>query len=200
MRGLLTVVLCLGVCAVARADGLDLKRALTEQRLQTQAGRTTAGYWLLGFGLASAAAGGVAAGVGHDQKVWLAAGITTAGFGVVNAALSLGLLDLSGAERERVLRDAAQGDFAALRENEMVNQLHSGQFFAVNTGLDVFYIAAGVLLCVIAAVQDEPDRWELGVGSAMVGQGVFLLGFDVVSWLAANRRASNARALHATPP
>jgi hypothetical protein len=172
---------------------------LGDLRLSIRAGRRTAGFWLLGVGLASTLGGAALAIAGHEQKALLAGGITTASFGAINALLSFGLLDLSEAHLSRIQSERDPQRFVQLREAELVQQLESGQFFAVNTGLDVFYIATGALLCVIAAVRDERDRWELGAGIASIGQGLFLLTFDVVNWMAANRRADAIRALHSTP-
>jgi len=172
---------------------------LRELKLSIRDGRRTAGFWLLGVGLASTLGGATLAIAGHEQHALLAAGITTASFGVVNSLLTFGLLDLSEAQLRRIESERDPRQFAQLREAELVAQLESGQFFAVNTGLDVFYIATGALLCAIAAVRSEPDRWELGAGVATMGQGLFLLAFDIVSWMAANRRAEAVRSLHSSP-
>lgn len=169
---------------------------LADLRLSIRDGRRTAGFWLLGVGLASTLGGAALALAGHEQHALLAGGITTGSFGAINALLSFGLLDLSEARLQRIQAERDPQRFVQLREAELVAQLESGQFFAVNTGLDVFYIASGALLCVIAAVRDERDRWELGAGIASIGQGLFLLTFDVVNWMAANRRADAIRALH----
>ena len=210
MRTLAIALLCLVLCRTALAEPLPLQLAvragpetslpmqkLGDLRLSIRTSRRTAGYVLLGFGLLSVVAGATIAVVGREQHALLAAGITTASFGAVNAALAPGLMDLSGAEETSVRADLARGPhaFAALRESQMVAHLHSGQFFAVNTGLDVFYIATGALLCAIAAVRDEPDRWELGAGVAAIAQGSWLLAFDIVNWLSSNRRAEAIAAL-----
>ena len=180
---------------IADVSGAAKLRQLTELRLSIRSERTTAGLWLLGFGLASTLAGGVVAIVGRHERAWLAGGLTTASFGVVNAALSFGLLDAWGADHARIIATHEPHTFAELRERELIAHLHSGQFFAVNAGLDVFYMASGGLLCALAAVRDEPDRWELGAGLALVVQGAFLMAFDIVNWLRSNERASRFRAL-----
>ena len=74
-------------------------------------------------------------------------------------------------------------------------ELHSGQVYAVNAGLDVFYIASGVLLYVLGTRSARSDTWEKGVGVAFMSQGAFLLVFDVVNWLNANARAARIREL-----
>jgi hypothetical protein len=197
------VMIALAVCSAAqltsatrvRADERSARQDLTDLRLSSHQARRTAGLWLLGFGAVSTLSGGLIAAIGHEDKAWLAAGITTASFGIVNALLSFGLLDLSDTDKERILAARTRGVFLQQREAELVTQLKSGQFFAVNAGLDVFYIATGAFLCVIAGMNGGKDRWELGAGIAAIGQGVFLLGFDVVNWIGANNRAAGVRAL-----
>lgn len=169
---------------------------LTDLRLTIRNDRQTAGVVLLGLGLASVAVGSALAVVGRDEKMLLAAGITTASFGAVNAALSFGMLDVSGADERRIRAARDSTDFEARREAELIAHLHSGQFFAVNTGLDVFYMASGGLLCAIAAVRDQNDSWELGTGIALIAQGAWLMAFDIINWLNSNDRAARFRALH----
>jgi hypothetical protein len=192
---LLCALLALCLCNTASAQPAPAA-ALNALRLTIRSERRTAGYVLLGMGLASVAAGAAIAVVGHDDRAHLAAGITTASFGAVNAALTLGLLDLSGADLRRI---EAGGDFETLREAELIAHLHSGQFFAVNTGLDIFYMASGGFLCTIAAVNDQPNRWELGAGVALIVQGALLLAFDIVNWINSNERAARFRALQGKP-
>jgi len=188
------------------ADDCDPRAALAEPaqsvalanlRLSQLAARRTAGFWLLGFGVLSAAAGGSLIAFGHDRDAWLAGGIATVSFGVINAVLSLGLLDLSHARQRRIVaeRDQARDAWAALREAELVAQLQSGQFFAFNSGLDVAYLTAGGLLCALAAARGGRDRWELGAGLAVIGQALFLLVFDIVNWLDTAGRVTALRSL-----
>jgi hypothetical protein len=200
MRSFAILALCFCVSATALAEAQQPAatpmQQLTDLRLSIRISRRTAGFVLLGLGLASVAVGGAIAAIGHEQRAHLAAGITTASFGAVNAALSFGLLDLSGAQEQRILSERASADFAALREAELIAHLHSGQFFAVNAGLDVFYMASGALLCAIAAVRDRPDRWELGTGVALLTQGALLMAFDIINWLNSNDRSARFRTLH----
>jgi hypothetical protein len=170
---------------------------LAELRLNQLAARRTAGFWLLGFGVLSAAAGGSLIAFGHDQESVLAAGIATVSFGAINAVLSLGLLDLSHARQRRIVaeRDHAPGEWAAQREGELVAQLQSGQFFALNSGLDVAYLTAGGLLCALAAARGGGERWELGAGLAVIGQALFLLVFDIVNWIDTSSRVTALRSL-----
>lgn len=221
MRFVVIVMLCLGLCSSALAESRDLSPRialslmqsersatagdqardlqrwlrLTELRLSIRGDRQTAGVVLLGLGLASVAVGTALAVVGRDEKMLLAAGITTGSFGAVNAALSFGMLDVSGADDRRIRAARDPRDFEARREAELIAHLHSGQFFAVNTGLDVFYMASGALLCAIAAAQDQNDRWELGTGIALIAQGAWLMAFDIINWISSNNRAAHFRAL-----
>lgn len=217
MRIVAIVMLCLGVCSSALAEApltllpreaavaptLAAERAraharwarLTELRLSIRDDRQTAGVVLLSMGLVSVAVGGALAVVGRDEKMLLAAGITTASFGAVNAALSFGMLDVSGNDERRIRAARDPNDFEVRREAELVAHLRSGQFFAVNAGLDVFYMATGALLCVIADMQNQNDRWELGAGIALIAQGAWLMVFDIVNWLNSNSRAARFREL-----
>jgi hypothetical protein len=183
------------VIAANEARARERFARLTHLRLSIRSDRQTAGVVLLGLGLASVAVGTALAVVGRDENTLLAAGITTASFGAVNAALSFGMLDVSGADERRIRSAHDSGDFAALREAELIAHLHSGQFFAVNTGLDVFYMASGGLLCALAAVQEQNDRWELGAGIALIAQGAWLMAFDIINWINSNNRAAHFRAL-----
>jgi hypothetical protein len=57
------------------------------------------------------------------------------------------------------------------------------------------YIASGLLLYGLGQLPGK--RWgaQEGAGVAMAGQGAFLLGFDLVVWFSANRRADSLRVL-----
>jgi hypothetical protein len=199
MRSAAIILLCLSLSRSVLAEPaapITPLQQLTDLRLSIRSDRRVSGFVLLGLGLASVAVGGAIATFGHEQRALLAAGITTASFGAVNAALSFGLLDLSAAQERRIRSARDPHEFAQLREAELIAHLHSGQFFAVNAGLDVFYIASGALLCAIAAVRNQPDRWELGSGVALMVQGALLMAFDIVNWLNSNDRAARFRALH----
>jgi hypothetical protein len=196
---LTSLLLALGIFAAiggsARAQSSPLDQ-LTELRLDARSDRATAGYWLLGWGGVSAIGGGVFALVQRHHQAQLAAGITTASFGVINALLSIGLFDLSEARERRILGDREQRDaYARLREEEIVAELHSGQFYAINAGLDVAYIATGVLMYLLGAARTRSDTWEKGVGVAFMSQSAFLLVFDILNWANANARAARLRNL-----
>jgi hypothetical protein len=165
-------------------------------RIEQRSARRCAGFWLLGWGVASAVAGTTVAIIERDHQAWLAAGVTTASFGVINALLAPSLMDPSGS-RERLIRADQRdphSDLTRIREDELVANLKTGQTFAVNAGLDVFYISAGLLLYALGHVQTPRVGWEEGTGLALAVQGVPLLAFDVLNWFAANGRAAQVRA------
>jgi hypothetical protein len=172
----------------ARAEETWSAEQLRELRLEGRDVRKNAGVVLLVWGLANTLGGALMIGFGHDHEAWLGAGVTTATFGAINAALAFPLLDLSGARRQQILDDP-QTDLLQLREAERVAELKSGQFYAVNFGFDVAYITAGVLLFVIGNQTDGP-RWAQGAGVSAAAQGTFLLGFDLFSWIGCNSRAA----------
>jgi hypothetical protein len=169
---------------------------LMDWRLEQRSARRSAGFWLLGWGVASALAGTTVAIIERDHQAWLAAGVTTASFGVINALLAPSLMDPSGARERQIRADQRDphSDLARIREDELVANLKTGQTFAVNAGLDVFYISAGLLLYALGHVQAPRVGWEEGTGLAMAVQGVPLLAFDLLNWFAANGRAAQVRA------
>jgi hypothetical protein len=179
--------------ASARADNpADRFRQL---RLEAVADRQTQGIWLFAWGTANALAGGLMAAFGHDDERWLGAGVAATSFGVVNASLAFGLLDLSGEKHRAALAldatDAAT--LERLREEQLVFELHTGQFYAVNFGLDIAYISAGAFMYALGSEAQPETEWLQGAGLCIIGQGAFLLVFDLISWLSANRRANALR-------
>ena len=190
-----SVVMLVGAlsCAAMTARADDYR----ELRLEARDARHTAGVWLFAWGAVNAVGGGLAAGLGHADEAWIGAGVAAASFGVVNALLAFGLLDLSGDERRAILElDASDpATLQKLREEQIVAELESGQFYAVNFGLDFAYITAGAFLYVLGRESASEPKWAQGAGLSILGQGVFLLAFDLVSWLGANRRAAQYRAL-----
>ena len=161
------------------------------------------GWALLGWGLASVAVGTTLAIVEREDPRLLWAGLTTAMFGGIDAGLAFPLLDLRGRARRELeagrfgAYDASES-LAEVREGALRAELRSGQVFALNTGLDVFYLAAGALLWGFGAVGfDDPTNEErlIGAGAAMVTQSVFLLVADIIHWRLANRHAREIAAL-----
>lgn len=169
--------------------------ALRERRLSYWRARRREGITLLSWGALNGLAGALAAGVKHEDDAWLGASVTTLGFGAINALLALPLLDLTGARRQAILdtRAGSPAQLSALREREAAAQLKSGQVFALNAGLDVFYLATGAFLIALAQRETRHADWERGAGAAFMIQGAFLLGFDIACWIGANRRAEALR-------
>lgn len=190
-----TTVALRGIPDVPARDAAWLR--LRELRLEQRAARRREGLTLFTWGAINVVGGAVAAGVKHTDQAWLAGSLTSLGFGAINALLALPLLDLSGARRAAILREAATSSagLATLRERETSAQLKSGQVFALNAGLDVFYLATGAFLLAMSARGTRHAEWERGVGAAFLVQGTFLLGFDIACWVGANRRADALRAL-----
>jgi hypothetical protein len=182
--------------ATARSVTGDWQR-LTQLRLEQRTARRREGLTLLVWGTANAVGGAVAAGVKHDDRAWLSGSLTTLGFGAINAALAFGLLDVSGSRRASILAEplGTRSRWVTLREDERAAQLKSGQVFALNAGLDVFYLATGAFLLVMAQRGTRHADWQRGVGAAFLMQGTFLLGFDIACWIGANRRAQALRSL-----
>lgn len=184
------------VAAQPASAPLAAESALMNLRLRQREARRREGFWLLGWGALNAGVGSALAVASRESPPALAASLTSVAFGAINAALAFGLLDLSQAKKRAIEGDAH--DFAQQREAALIAQLKSGQGFALNVGLDVFYIASGLLLFGLGQLQGK--RWGAaeGAGIAMVGQGAFLLGFDLFAWRAVNRRAEALRRLSAS--
>ena len=186
------------VCAQAvdltQPDPVALQ--LTEVRLDHHRERREAGIVLLVGGLASVLGGAVVAGVGHEDPFWLSFGLGTAAWGAVNAALSIGSLDLGDGgfaeiRAERALRGEALAD---AREEAMREHLDAAAIFALNLGLDVFYLATGALLFALAdQVEDFDPDFLRGYAVAQMAQGAFLFGFDLVEWIGSATRADRVR-------
>lgn len=193
--------------ASAAAQAVDLTRPdpiadeLADVRRAHHIERREAGHVLFWTGLASVIGGGVLAGVLHDDPFALMFGVGTAGWGAVNAGLAIPMLDLGDGgfariEADRLLRD---DELRAARERALRAQERSGALFALNLGLDVFYIASGVLLFFLADQFDDAQHAEYlrGYSSAMIAQGAFLFGFDLVEWIASAGRADRIAAIEA---
>ena len=197
--------------AAAGAQAVDLTRPdpiadeLADVRRSHHVERREAGHVLFWTGVASVIAGGVVAAAMHEDPFALMFGLGTAGWGAVNASLAIGMLDLGDGgfariEADRLLRGE---ELRAARERALRAQEQSGAFFALNLGLDVFYVACGVLLFFLADQldSDEHAEWLRGYSVAMTSQGAFLLGFDLVEWIASSARADRIAAIRsaATP-
>ncbi len=172
---------------------------LASARLTNRQDRIDEGVLLLGFGVMSAIAGGVVTGlsVGRGDDLFTSFGLGTAGWGVINAAFSLALLDLGGEQLDAIegARGLTGDALIRAREEAAAAQDSTATLIAVNAGLDVFYVAAGLLMFVIGDQAAPEDRWLMGYGAAMAAQGGVLLAFDAVTWAFAAERASRLRAL-----
>lgn len=165
--------------------------ALREVRSANAAQYRREGWWLFGWGVASALAGGVVAIALRDEPEWLSFGLTTAAFGAIDAGLAAGMLDLGGSRREAItagrLGDLTDPD--AILDASITRQRKSGQVFALNFGLDVAYITAGLLMFFLGRAKNPDEQLLTGSGIGMITQGAFLLGFDLAAWIHTGDRA-----------
>jgi len=165
--------------------------ALRRVRRANLAQHRREGWWVFGWGVASALAGGVVAIALRDEPEWLSFGLTTAAFGAIDAGLALGMVDLSGDEREAI--DAGRlgelTDRSAILDESVAAQRKAGQVFALNFGLDVAYIASGILMFLLGRAQDPDEGLLTGSGIAMISQGAFLFAFDLAAWIHTGKRA-----------
>ncbi len=198
----ITLLACtLATAAPARAASIDADARLAEllaaERTSQLQERRSAGWVLMGFGVASALAGGVAAGVGYEDPWWLGAGLGTASWGVINALASLALLELGGASERRIAIERLMRGSALdrARADAARDQYGSASILALNAGLDVFYIATGILLAILAPLLPSPEPALEGYGAAMAAQGTGLLAYDLVNWILAAARGDRLHEL-----
>jgi len=186
--------------ADANADATVAAR-LADLRLESRDVDRGAGLVLFGWGASSVVAGTTLAVVGaaRDSTFTLFTGLTHATWGLANALLALTLFDLSGATRADIARSRPlRGD--ALRDSRdeaIASAYGSALTFAVNAGLDVAYVATGLLLFAFARAQSDADvRDGLGAfGLASAIQGGVLLPFDLTGWIRGVLRAHERRAV-----
>jgi hypothetical protein len=173
---------------------------LAEVRLVNRQDRIDEGVVLLGWGALSMIAGGVLAGVGLADRddLWVGFGLGTAGWGLVNALLSLALLDLGDGQRQAIERerDLAGELLERAREDAAAAQYQTATILAVNAGLDAFYVVTGILLWIVGESAATDDRGLMGYGAAMASQGAALLAYDTVTWLLAGARGDRLRTLY----
>lgn len=178
------------------ADGVD-SDALRRVRSANAAQYRREGWWLFGWGIASALAGGAVAIALRDEPEWLSFGLTTAAFGAIDAGLAAGMLDLGGGRRDAIaagrLGDLTDPD--AILDASITSQRKSGQIFALNFGLDVAYITAGLLMFFLGRAKNPDEGLLTGSGVAMMSQGAFLLAFDLAAWIHTGRRAEALESL-----
>jgi hypothetical protein len=189
--------------ARAEARALTAEEVLADQvtslRVDHLEGREAAGVALMSGGLVSVVGGGATAIGGHSDPFWLWFGVGHAVWGSVNAVLAFGLLDLSGTRRAAIEAERAlRGDALAKAREEALRAQHAAAtLYALNLGLDVAYISAGVLMFVAAELlDDQSDRDALrGYSLAMTAQGGFLLAFDLIELLLSLGRADDVAVL-----
>jgi hypothetical protein len=184
-RFLLAIPLVLSCWGVPLARAQEPAERVRIERMRQRGERWDEGLVLTVFGATSVVAGAVIASIGYQDETWLAAGLGTAGWGAVNVPFGLSMMDLSGRDRARIESAGATYDLRALAHD----QYGSAGVYAFNGGLDVFYIATGVLMAVLGAVLDPDVPGLVGYGIAMGVQGLGLLAFDVAGWYRAEARA-----------
>ena len=170
--------------------------ALRDLRLEHRRERRREGWVLTVIGALGVVGGSAMAIAGRDDSFYLAHGLTALSFGAINLPLGIGLMDLGGGALLEIENDMA-GDaigFDAVRREAIRGQRGKRISFAVNTFLDVLYIAAGALMIGLAD-RTGSQRGSEGAGWAMITQGGFLLGYDVYGWAASSRRIRELEAL-----
>lgn len=118
--------------------------------------------------------GGLSAGLGAVLMIWgspwwRGVGSQFAGWGVIDALI--GWFGLRSGRKK-----AAQPD-AHTPEAQRKARANLRRVLAVNTGLDVLYIAGGVWL---SKTKGKEDRFWRGAGLGIVIQGGFLFVFDLI--------------------
>lgn len=178
-------------------EGEALANRFADLRLSHRRARETEGYVLLAYGAASIVMGALAAGIGYQDERWLGFGLGSAVWGVLNAAFCPIFFDLDGGTLRRIEADRGlRGDaLDRAREDWAAAQYGTATTIAVNAGLDIFYIATGILLFVIADQMTPDLQWLEGYAIAMTAQGTGLLAFDLPTWIAAQQRGDETRML-----
>lgn len=180
---------------------LVLDHALAERdatlRLAMREEKVAEGAVLLSFAGASVLGGAATAAIGANDFRLLSAGLATSGWGLVNGILALFLLDLSGdalsaAEAARLM--TGERLFADL-EGLANDQGSSALIFAVNTGIDLGYVATGILMAILGFNAGPEDQGLIGYGFAQAAQGLGLFAFDLACWMRSSERQGRARAL-----
>ena len=171
----------------------ELRKLRFEHLLQ----RRGEGLTLLLGGLISTFGGAAVAVFKRDDNAWLAGGITTLSFGVINTLLGVGLRDRGGTRRRRVLdsRMFYDSQYRTTRARSMAEQRSAVVAYGVNFGLDFLYIAAGAVMVAMARADSSNRRWMSGAGIAMIAQGAFLWAFDLAGLIRARHRVRALEAL-----
>lgn len=190
------VVLTLSLFLSSRAHAQDSGEAPARARSDNLSETRDGGWFLVSFGAASVAGGGITSGIGHDDPLVLWTGVWTMAWGAVNVLLGLTLVDLDGSAAREIARDRSlTGDALARMRDDQVSRNHrQAAMFALNTGLDVGYVVTGILIAVLAS-QSLHEEWLEGFGIAMATQGAVLLPFDFTEWVQSADRAARITAV-----
>jgi hypothetical protein len=165
----------------APAGAQEFRVPLAEAVRATHDEERVRAWTLLSEGAASVAAGASLLAV--DDPALRAAGVMTLSFGAVNAALAAPwLLRLPGERADT----PGETDLAARLRRSRASR-RSAAVLALNAGLDLLYIAAGITAMVLGA--RDGDRALEGGGAATLAQGGFLLAFDLWGWIASDANA-----------
>lgn len=186
--------------AISELDRRDARAScLASVRLANREDRIDEGVVLLAFGVISTIVGGVTTGIAaNDGNDFLTSfGLGTMGWGVINAAFSAFLFDVSGSVLRDIDDDRGLSGEALLRARDeaATAQDETALIIGINAGLDVLYIAGGLLMYFLGEASEPDDDWLSGYGLAMAAQGTALLAYDGITWAFAADRASRLRAL-----
>ena len=147
---------------VARAQERQLGVALTRHQRSAMTVLTS-------WGAASVGAGAALMASAPDDDFLFWGGVQHLSWGLVN--ILIGASSLHSA-RPAVLDEPHAPDHWRRRQQRMPRG------FWINAALDVLYVASGALMW--GLLKPEGGR---GSGAAIVGQGGFLLGFDIIAAL-----------------
>lgn len=198
----LTLALALSTTAVARADeppasapapaSIDEEaRALEALHDAAHARRRRLSAAVLGWGALSTVGGAALLIPDGDNQAWRVAGGATLAFGAIDVVIAaLGLAGLRAEERafaaDHAARRAADGSGLRRARLRMAHaERREAIAYAVNLGLDVAYLAGGLIAVGVSQTSvGDPERW-LAAGLATTIQALFLVGIDVVGTLTA---------------
>jgi hypothetical protein len=180
---------------------LVLDAALAERtaalRLELREEKIAEGAVLLSFAGASILGGAATAAIGANDFRLLSAGLATSGWGLVNGILGLFLLDLTGDALSAAQASRAMTGERLFSDLEGLanDQGNSALIFAVNTGIDLGYVATGILMALIGFNARPEDQGLIGYGLAQAAQGLGLFAFDLACWMRSSERQGRVRAL-----
>ena len=179
--------------AHAQATREPLAQRLFDVRTANLAQDEPQGYLLLSWGVSSVATGAVMGATGWGGERWRWFGVNTAVWGAINTAIAIPWVLSFARDRASITSDAAlTGDALATRHRASIDRSsHQSVVYAINAALDVVYVTGGAIAW-WAGTQQTPNTFGsdflLGAGMAALTQGAWLLVFDGVGWLLAQRR------------